>query len=123
MNTPEEKQVAPRTPLNISVDFRKSYGRELSKGILKNISVTGAYLAHRANSLQPGEKLHMIFSVAGRERDINAVVIWVNSFGAGIKFQPQNQRDVQIVDDLIYFVETRRTDTRGVLDQILKKVA
>ena len=122
MSTPE-KFIAPRTPLNIKVAFRKSYGRDLDHGILKNISVTGAFLSHRSASLQAGEKLHMMFSVAGRDRDIHATVIWTNSFGVGIKFLPQNQRDVQIVDDLIYFVETRRSGTRGVLDEILKKVA
>jgi hypothetical protein len=121
MSSPDANP-APRTPLNIAVDYRKSYGRDFAKGILKNISVTGAFLTHRSASVAVGEKLHLIFSVAGRERDIHATVVWTNSFGAGIKFEPQNQRDTQIIDDLIYFVETRRSDTRGVLDQILKRV-
>ena len=113
---------SPRTALNIDVVFRKSYARGDSTGTLKNISISGAFLTHSQN-IKAGEKIHMKFSVAGRERDIHAIVIWTNSFGSGIKFLPQNNRDVQIVDDLIYFVETKKVGTKGVLDQILKKVA
>jgi hypothetical protein len=122
MNTPQQTP-ASRTPLNIEVVYRKSYARDESSGTLKNISITGAFLAHTATQLKAGEKIHMAFSVAGRERNIHAVVIWTNSQGAGIKFLPQNNRDVQIVDDLIYFVETKRTGSRDVLDKIFKKVS
>lgn len=117
-----EKLPAPRTSLNIKVDFRKSYARESAVGTLKNVSVTGAFLAHAAESLRAGEKLNVVFSVAGRERDIHAIVVWSNSIGAGIRFMPQNNRDIQIVDDLIYFVETKKTGTRDILDRIFKKV-
>jgi len=118
-----ENGPAPRTPLNIMVDYRRSYGRDDVRGTLKNISLTGAFLAHSGEQLRNGEKLHMNFSVAGRDREIDALVIWTNAYGSGIRFMPQNNRDVQIVDDLIYFVETRRTSTREILDKILKKVA
>jgi hypothetical protein len=114
---------APRTALNIKVDFRKSYARDSSGGTLKNISVTGAFLAHTSETLRAGEKLNVTFSVAGREREIHAVVVWSNSYGSGVRFLPQNNRDIQIVDDLIYFVETRRSDTRDILDKIFKKVS
>ena len=122
VNTPD-KSPAPRTPLNITVEFRKSYGRDDVNGTLKNISLTGAFLAHTGGALRAGEKLHMHFTVAGRQRDIHAAVIWSNSYGSGIKFLPQNNRDVQIVDDLIYFVESKRSGTRDILDKIFKKVA
>lgn len=114
---------APRTQLNISVVFRKSYARDESAGSLKNISITGAFLAHRGDTLKAGEKIQLQFQVSGRERQIQASVIWSNSFGAGVKFCPQNNRDVQIVDDLIYFVEAKKSGTRSVLDEIFKKVA
>lgn len=114
---------APRTRLNVNVNFRKNYARESADGSLKNISITGAFLAHRGLSLKAGEKLSLTFTVSGRERQIQATVIWTNSFGSGIKFLPQNNRDVQIVDDLIYFVEEKKKGTSGVLDQIFKKVA
>ena len=118
-----EKNPAPRTPLNIDVAYRKSYAREEVTGTLKNISITGAFLVHSGDSIQSGEKLQLTFSVSGRERNVHAMVIWTNSKGSGVKFLPTNNRDVQIVDDLIYFVESKRTGTRTVLDQIFKKVA
>jgi hypothetical protein len=118
-----DKSPAPRTRLNVLVNFRKSYAREESAGSLKNVSITGAFLAHRGSSLKAGEKVQLTFIVSGRERQIQASVIWSNSFGSGIRFNPQNNRDIQIVDDLIYFVEEKRTGTRSVLDEIFKKVA
>ena len=118
-----ENNPAPRTRLNVHVVFRKSYAREESGGSLKNISLTGAFLAHRGETLKIGEKMHLTFMVSGRERQIQAVVVWTNSFGSGVRFMPQNNRDVQIVDDLIYFVEEKKTGTRVVLDQIFKRVA
>jgi len=114
---------APRTPLNIGVQFRRSYAREESNGLLKNISITGAFLAHKDSGMRPGEKLNLTFAVAGRERQVTAAVVWNNSYGCGVKFLPQNNRDVQIIDDLIFFVEAKRDGCRGILDQIFKKVA
>lgn len=117
------KMPAPRTPLNIDVEFRKSYAREEAVAVLKNISITGAFLCHTSESLKAGEKLSLKFTVSGRERNVPAMVIWSNSVGSGIKFLPMNNRDVQIVDDLIYYVEEKRTDTRDVLNNIFKKVS
>lgn len=114
---------APRTPLNIQVEFRKSYAREEASGTLKNISLSGAFLCHTGENLRSGEKLHLTFSVSGRQRSIHAMVVWTNAKGSGVKFLPMNNRDVQIVDDLIYFVESKRSGTKSVLDQIFKKVA
>lgn len=118
-----DKVPAPRTPLNIEVSFRRSYARDDSSGSLKNISLTGAFLGHRERPLKSGEKVTVTFSVSGRERQVQCMVIWSNSFGSGVRFLPQNNRDVQIVDDLIYFVESKRTGTRGILDDIFKKIA
>ncbi len=114
---------APRTPLNIDVEFRKSYAREGSLGTLKNISLTGAFLQNAQSGLKAGEKLSLKFKVSGRERNVHAVVVWNNSAGCGIKFMPTNNRDVQIIDDLIYFVENKRTDTREIFHSILSKVS
>ena len=117
------KHPAPRTPLHIEVVFRKNYAREESSGTLKNISLTGAFLHHHADGLKSGEKLVLRFNVSGREREVQACVVWSNSYGSGIKLMPQNNRDIQIVDDLIYFVEEKRSDTKSVLDKIFSKVA
>lgn len=112
---------APRTPLHLEVAFKKNYARQLSTGVLKNISLTGAFLECRGETFRANEKVQLTFVVAGRERRIAASVIWANSVGCGVKFQPNSNRDVQIVDDLIYFVEAGRSERRGVLDHIFKK--
>jgi len=113
---------APRTPLNLEVSFKRNYAREQTKGTLKNISITGAFLEFSGGDVRANEKLNLVFNVAGRERKVAAHVIWINSMGVGVKFMPINNRDVQIVDDLIYFVENSRSETRSVLDNIFKKV-
>ena len=117
-----QKFPAPRTALNLEVSFKRNYAREMTKGSLKNISLTGAFLQVEGESLNSGEKLHLFFKVAGRERKIQAEIIWKNNYGAGVKFLPQNNRDTQIVDDLIYFVESSRSSHRDVLENIFKKV-
>jgi stringent starvation protein B len=114
---------APRTPLFIDVEFRRNYARENGKGTLRNISITGAFLEFTNENFRVGEKVFLKFQVASRERTIQAMVVWSNEKGSGIKFLPSNNRDVQIVDDLIYFVESKRGGTKDILDQIFKKVA
>lgn len=118
---------ATRTPLHLDVSFRRSYARQDTSGVLKNISLTGAFLELDHHDLRVDEKINMTFVVGSRERKITAQIIWKNSLGAGIRFIPQNNRDVQIVDDLIYFVETKRMGHReilgGILDGLIKKVS
>ncbi len=116
------KNPAPRTPLDMEVSFKKNYAREEVRGRLRNISLSGAFLEISSDLCRANEKLQLKFVVEGRERKIAAHVIWVNSNGCGVKFMPTNNRDVQIVDDLIYFVENSRESRRGVIDQIFKRV-
>lgn len=113
---------APRTPLNLEVTFKKNYARQVSNAVLKNISLTGAFLECQGEPFRANEKLNLTFEVVGRERKISATVIWVNSAGCGVKFHPSSHRDVQIIDDLIYFVESGRDGRRHVLNDIFKKV-
>ncbi len=117
------KNPAPRTQLSVEVEFRKNYAREEASGTLKNISITGAFLQHAGGGLRNGEKLALKFCVSGRERSVQSVVVWTNTSGYGLKFIPMNNRDVQIIDDLIYFVEAKRSDSRGILENIFKKVS
>lgn len=113
---------APRTPLNLDVSFKRNYAREKTRGTLKNISITGAFLEFEGCDLRANEKVNLQFVVAGRERKVAAYVIWTNSQGCGVKFMPVNNRDVQIIDDLIYYVENGRSDRRSLMDTIFKKV-
>ncbi len=117
--------VAPRLPLQMDVEFRRNYARREEKGRLKNISLTGAFieLEDLDKNVGPTDKLVIKFHVSGRERTIPATVVWLNDRGCGIQFHPTNNRDTQIVDDLMYFVESSRSSQRSVLDTIFKKVA
>lgn len=116
-----QKNPAPRTQLHLEVSFKKNYARQPLVGLLKNISITGAFLECGPNKFFPNEKLHFTFEVAGRVRKITAEVIWSGEHGCGVKFHPTSNRDVQIVDDLIYFVENDRSERRDVLNNIFKK--
>ena len=106
----------------MEVSYKKNYAREENTGCLKNISVTGAFMEKSNEEFRLEEKIYLKFKVGGRERKIAAKVVWKNSIGCGVAFMPTNNRDVQIVDDLIYFVETKRTSGKDILDSILKKV-
>lgn len=117
------QEPAQRTPLQLEVSFRKSYARDESLGTLRNISITGAFLEVPGGDFTAREKIQLHFSVSGRLRRVQAMVIWKNSLGCGVKFLPLNNRDIQIVDDLIYYVESQRDDRRSVLDKIFKKVS
>ncbi len=116
---------APRLPLQLEVEFRRSYSRREERGRLKNISLTGAFIEFDspAHALGPQDKLVIKLLVSGRERSIPASVIWHNERGCGIRFRPTNNRDTQLVDDLMYFIENSRTGQRSVLDTIFKKVS
>lgn len=118
----EQSQVPhPRIPLSLDVDFRRSYGRNSALGVLKNISLSGAFLEHELDGVASGDKLQITFKVGGRTRKVNALIIWMNSAGCGVKFLPTNGRDVQIVDDLMYFVESGRENRRSLLGDIFKE--
>ena len=82
-NTP-----SPRTPLNLDVSFKKNYARQPSTGILKNISLTGAFLECRSENFRANEKVALTVIVAGRERKIAATVVWANSAGCGREVSP-----------------------------------
>jgi hypothetical protein len=114
---------APRLPLQLSIEFRKNYSRKADYGDLKNISLTGAFLTHEStDEMLINDKINIHFKVSGRERTLNATVVWLGESGCGLQFHPDNNRDVQIVDDLMYFVKGRRVKNKTVLDQIFSKV-
>ena len=117
------KKPAKRLPLVLKVEFRKSYARQDGKGTLKNISLTGAFLETQITDLAPSDKLLITFQVSERVRKMTGTVVWKNQHGCGIKFQPFNKRDTQIVDDLMYFIESKRECRREVLNNILKQVS
>lgn len=114
---------APRIPLQMQIEFRRSYGRQNVKGILKNISLTGAFLETQTLELTKEDKVVLEFVVSERRRRMSATIIWKTDRGCGVMFQPFNKRDVQIVDDLMYFVQNRRDFRKTILDDIFKRAA
>ncbi len=114
---------SPRIPLKLEVEYRRSYSRSADKAELKNISLTGAFLETESHELKENDKVAIEFRVGGRARKIIASIIWIKDSGCGIKFLPNSNRDVQIVDDLMYFVESKRENRRSVMDNIFKKVS
>ena len=113
---------ASRYPLELDVLFRKQYQRDPSYGTLKNISMTGAFIEKSALNVQLSERIVLSLNLSGRERNLTAKVIWVSQRGIGIKFSEFNNQDLQIVDDLIYFLESKRETRKDVLKKIFKKI-
>lgn len=114
---------SPRVPLSFDVSFKKLYSRQETLGSFRNVSLTGAFLDCESHDFQTQDKLAVTVRLSGRVRKLQAVVVWCDSNGVGIKFLPSNGRDTQIIDDLIYFVENKRIGSKGVLDQILNKAS
>lgn len=118
-----EMKPSPRIPLAVEVDFKKNYSRQTSKGTLKNISLSGAFLEKEELEFEVGDKVQILLTVGSRARKLNAHVVWKNSKGIGLKFNHSNNRDIQIVDDLMYFAENKRTSQKDLLGDIFNKVA
>ncbi len=117
-----ERQIAPRIALAVEVEFRKSYSRQFTLGTLRNISLTGAFLEEAGKDFIPGDKLQMTLNVGSRVRKLAAEVVWRSQRGVGVKFHHTNNRDIQIVDDLMYFAENKRESQKDVLGDIFDKV-
>ena len=120
MDTKQDKVPAPRLPLQMQIEYRKSYGRQNTKGVLKNISLSGAFLETETMELAPSDKVVIEFVVSDRRRKMACTIVWKNSRGCGVQFQPFNKRDTQIVDDLMYFVQNNRETRRNLLEDIFK---
>lgn len=118
-----ENAVSPRIPLSVEIEFRKSYSRQGSPGLLKNVSLSGAFVETNDPKLEPNDKLQLWLTVGSRMRKINAEVIWKNITGVGVKFNHTNNRDLQIIDDLMYFAENKRLSQKGLLKDIFDKVS
>jgi hypothetical protein len=118
----DELKPARRFPVELAFDFKRNYARQTSKAEVRNISLTGA-LIKTDQQLKPSEKINVYLSLSGRVRKVAARVIWVNEKGVGLQFQPFNNRDLQIVDDIIYYATEKTSSTKSLLETILNKVA
>ena len=121
MNFSLEKP-ARRIRLALTVHYRKNYGRESLEGVLRNISLSGAFLETQTRKFEVGERLKLTLTVADRVRKLNAKVIWTAENGSGVQFDHFNNQDRQLVDDLMYFAETQRDVERSVFATIVDQV-
>ena len=120
----DQKKEGPskRHALELSLEFKRNYARETSQAEIRNLSLSGA-LIKTTEVLKPSEKIHVFLTVSGRRRKLQASVVWIGGGGVGIKFNHFNNRDLQIVDDIIYFATEKTTSTKSLLDNILSKVS
>ena len=118
-----DQKPAQRLPLKMEVEYRRTYARNCDFGLLKNISLTGVFLQTNKANMSLNDKFLLTFRVSGRKRQIPATVVWTNSLGCGMKLMPFNNRDVQIIDDLMYFVKNNRENRKDLLENIFKQVS
>lgn len=130
-NNLSQNKPAQRLYLKMPISYRFIYGRQNQKGLIKNISLTGAFLKWNQDqksfqsppSFCLEDKVLLFFSVKGRMRRVKSSIVWINDIGCGMQFLPKNQRDIQIVDDLIYFkkFESKKKEElfRLIIEQIL----
>lgn len=122
MEQDERRDISPRFNVDLNFEFKRNYARQISKAEVRNISLTGALIKTEL-PLRPSEKLNVYLTVSGRTRKVAARVVWVGDRGVGLQFQPFNSRDLQIVDDIIYYATEKSSSTKSLFDSILNKVA
>jgi len=122
MEQDERRDVSPRFSVDLNFEFKRNYARQISKAEVKNISLTGALIKTEL-PLRPSEKLNVYLTVSGRTRKVAAKVVWFGERGVGLQFQPFNSRDLQIVDDIIYYATEKNSGAKSLFDSILHKVA
>jgi Tfp pilus assembly protein PilZ len=118
----EKRDVSPRYNVELAFEFKRNYARQISKADVRNISLTGCFIKTE-HPLRANEKLNVYLTVSGRTRKVAAKVVWVGPHGAGVQFQPFNSRDLQIVDDIIYYATEKTSSTKSLFDTIINKVA
>ena len=120
-------------PPNLNVEYKKKYARHFNRGILKDISHSEAYLLienegfiqeYKRNDkdcLNIKDEISIILKLGQRERTLQASVISNDTYGVKIKFHFYSNREYQIVDDLIYFIEKSKEKRRQSLDFIFSQ--
>ena len=118
----ERRDPSPRFNVDLAFEFKRNYARQTNKAEVCNISLTGALIKTEL-PLKQSEKVNVFLTVSGRTRKVSAKVVWVGDRGVGLEFQPFNSRDLQIVDDIIYYATEKNSSTKSLFDSILNKVA
>lgn len=97
---------APRTHLELDISIKRLYARKPMTAHLKNLSLSGAFIELPIDGIFKDDKIKATFNIADRERTIELKVVWRNAEGLGVKFIFENNQDTQMIDDLLYFVQS-----------------
>lgn len=114
--------IAQRVKLNTPILFRRPFARFEEKGALKNMSVTGAFLAHQGQPLKPQTWVELILNTGSITRRLKAQVIWTGPHGSGLKFETRYQKDRILVEDFLDQVKLIRQSRWENLEKIWNKV-
>lgn len=113
---------AKRTYVGQEITFKLAYSRTTSKGLLKNISSTGAFIQSEGLVAKLG-KIVVTLIGYGNERDIAAEIVWTNEQGYGIKFIPRNKRDLRIIEDLVECSEKLKSERLNCLPKVFGAIS
>ncbi|MEN0060075.1 MAG: PilZ domain-containing protein [Bdellovibrio sp.] len=102
--------------------MKLSYARERKTAVLKNISLTGAFVEF-GQSPHEAHKVSLLLTVAGYSRELTAKVVWMNNRGYGLQFALRNGRDVRLLEDFIECAEELQHQRLDCLSQVFKKIA
>ena len=108
---------------NLNVEYKKKYARHFKMGNLRDINNSEAYLLTNDDktSLNLKDEISIFLKLGERKRTIQASVILKDTHGIKIKFHFYNNKEYQIVDDLIYFIEKSKEKRRQSLDFIFNQ--
>ena len=92
---------------NLNVEYKKKYARHLRIGRLRDISNSEAYLLTEDDKalFSLRDEISITLELGQRKRTLQASVIANDTQGVKVKFHFYNNREYQIIDDLIYFIE------------------
>ena len=119
MFTMRQSSISP----NLDVEYKKKYARHFKVGRLRDISNSEAYLLTKDDKtpFNLKDEISITLKLGQRKRTLQASVIASDTSGVKIKFHFYNNREYQIVDDMIYFIEKSKEERRQSLDFIFNQ--
>ncbi len=106
--------------VNTKILFRPSYARKNYEGMLKHISPEGAFI--ETNLPKSTKKLSITLSVANYQRKIDAEIMEHGPKGLNIKFTSLGNKDIQMIDDFMFFEKHNKKSKKNLLHYLLQKL-
>lgn len=105
----------------IPVEYRCNYDRQTSLGTLENINLKGAFLRTSLPFDSTTEKILLTISLNKRKREIKANIVDRGKSGCAVEFLYVGKKGLQLIDDLIYFIEKITDKKKSLLHSIFEK--